>query len=88
MAWPEFEALFDGSIDLYKVFLPSTALEISTSAVGRMVRLRRKVIDTSIQSLLFETYHLACADRRDKVYAILSIATEGADGIEADSTLR
>lgn len=84
MAWSEFEALFDGSIDLYKVFLPSTALEISSSAAGRMVRLRRKVIDTSIQSLLFETYHLACAGRGDKVYAILSIATEGADGIEVD----
>ena len=41
-------------------------------------------MDTSTWSLLRETRRLACADRRDKVYAVLGIATEVADGVEAD----
>lgn len=75
---------FNGSIDLYTMFPPSTALNINSSAAARMIRLRRKLMNTSIWSLLRETHRLACADRRDKVYAVLSIATEVADGVEAD----
>lgn len=82
--WKDFEALFNGSIDLYRVFTPSTARKVNTSTAARMERLRRKLVDPSIWNLLQETRHLACADRRDMVYAILSVVTEGVDGIEAD----
>lgn len=49
-----------------------------------MVTLRTKMMDTSLWNLLHETRHLLCEDSLDKVYALLSVATEGCEGIEAD----
>ena len=49
-----------------------------------MITLRTKPMDFSLWNLLKETRNLECADRRDRVYALLSVATEGHEGIEAD----
>lgn len=54
------------------------------SLATRMVTLRAKPMDFSLWNLLKETRNLACWDRRDRVYALLSVATEGHEGIEAD----
>jgi hypothetical protein len=46
--------------------------------------LRTKPIDFSLWNLLRETGNLECADQRDRVYALLSVATGGHEDIEAD----
>jgi hypothetical protein len=38
----------------------------------------------SLWTWLQDTSHLRCADARDKVYALLSVATKGHEGIEPD----
>ena len=57
------------------------------SAAARMVELCGQNTPTSLWILLQFTQHLNCYDPRDKVYALLSIAKSGADGIEADYTM-
>ena len=49
--------------------------------------LRSESIDSSLYNLLKVTQNLECADRRDRVYALLSVATTGHEGIEADYNL-
>jgi hypothetical protein len=82
--WTDFVTLFDGTVQIYDAFPPETALRINSSPAAHMVRLHRKLMDTSLWNLLQESKHMACTDRLDKVYAILSIATEGRGDIEAD----
>jgi hypothetical protein len=41
-------------------------------------------MDFSLWNLLQETKNLQCADRRDRVYALLSIATEGHEDIKPE----
>lgn len=38
--------------------------------------------------LLATTKHLRCADQQDRVYALLSVATTGHEGIRADYTVQ
>jgi hypothetical protein len=81
----DFGALFDGTIPLYDLLDPKTAFSLKfNSPAGRMVRLCRKMMSSSLWNLLRETRHLVCEDRRDKVYALLGVATCGAADIEAD----
>jgi hypothetical protein len=54
------------------------------SLATRMVTLRAKPMDFSLWSLLKETRSLECADQRDRVYALLSVASEGYGQVEAD----
>jgi hypothetical protein len=84
ISWNCLEALFKGRTKLYNFLPAETARRINCSPAARMVRLRTKLIDCSVWNLLHESRHLECMDRRDKVYALLSIATEGLEDIEAD----
>lgn len=54
------------------------------SLATRMMTLRTKPMDFSLGNLLKETRNLECADRRDRVYALLNFATQGHEDIEAD----
>lgn len=54
------------------------------SAAATMLMLCSRRMPTSLWTLLQLTSHLHCYDPRDKVYALLSIARTGADGIDAD----
>jgi hypothetical protein len=57
---------------------------LNQSLATRMITLRSKPIDSSLWNLLKETRNLECADQRDRVYALLSVATRGHENIEAD----
>lgn len=57
------------------------------SPAGAMVELILMSIDTSLWALLLATRHLRCAVPHDKVYALLSVAEAGHDGIDADYTM-
>jgi hypothetical protein len=54
------------------------------SLAMRMMKLRIQPMDWSLFKLLKETKDLECADQRDRGYALLSVATEGQQGITAD----
>ena len=54
------------------------------AAAARMLELCGQNTPSSLWLLLQVTQHLDCYDPRDKVYALLSMAKSGADGIEAD----
>jgi hypothetical protein len=41
-------------------------------------------MDFSLWNILRDTRNLECADQRDRVYALLSVATRGHENIEAD----
>jgi hypothetical protein len=89
LEWERFARLFDGrmliqQLTLYEILPTETARRINCSPAARMVRLRTKLIDTSLWNLLHESRHLECTDRRDRVYALLSMATEGLEDIEPD----
>jgi hypothetical protein len=59
---------------------------LQQSSAAKIIRLTEKTVDTSLRTLLEETRHLCCIDIRDKVYAILSVAKSGCQGIEPDYT--
>jgi hypothetical protein len=84
LEWDRFAGLFDGRIKLYNILPTETARRINCSPAAHMVRIRTKLIDTSLWNLLHESRHLECTDRRDRVYALLSMATEGLEDIEPD----
>lgn len=54
------------------------------SLATRMIMLRTKPMLYSLWSLLIETRNLQCADPRDRLFALLSVACEGHEGIAAD----
>jgi hypothetical protein len=58
--------------------------KLRRSLATRMVTLRANRMRSSLWNLLQETKDLDCADNRDRVYALLSVAMEGCQGIEAD----
>lgn len=49
-----------------------------------VMKTEQKPLDTSLWTLLQATADLQCADPRDRVYALLSVATEGHEHIEPD----
>jgi hypothetical protein len=57
---------------------------LNNSLATRMMTLRTKPINFSLWNLLTETRNLDCADEHDRVYALLSVTTEGHEDIEAD----
>jgi hypothetical protein len=57
------------------------------SVAARMVGLCGQNTPTSLWLLLQLTQHLHCYDPRDRVYALLSMAKSGHDGIDADYTM-
>jgi hypothetical protein len=57
------------------------------SSATKMIDLCSGTTPTSLWLLLQMTPHLDCYDRRDRVYALLSMAKTGAEGIDADYEL-
>ena len=57
---------------------------LRTSPAGTMVNLTCMPLNTSLWALLLVTKHLQCAEPHDKVYALLSVAKSGHEGIYAD----
>jgi hypothetical protein len=57
---------------------------LRNSLSTKMITLRTKPMNFSLWNLLKETKNLDCADEHDRVYALLSLATDGHEGIEAD----
>jgi hypothetical protein len=60
---------------------------VKLSVAARMVQLCGQSTPTSLWLLLQLTQHLDCYDPHDKVYALLSMAKSGHDGIDADYTM-
>lgn len=57
---------------------------MKTGLATGMVTRRTASLKASLWTLLHETQDLHCTDKRDKVYALLSVATDGHESIEAD----
>jgi len=57
---------------------------IANSPAMRMRDLNLESVNTVLWSLIQETRHLRCFDIRDKIYALLGVATKGHGSIEPD----
>lgn len=60
---------------------------LESSAASNMVALCGRTTPTSLWLLIQFTQELHCYDPYDKIYALLSIATSGHDGIDADYSI-
>ena len=84
ISWDKFKQLWLVVVDI----ATRDAMELlKQSLATRMMTLRSKPIDFSLWNLLKETQTLECSNQRDRVYALLSVATAGHEGIEADYDL-
>jgi hypothetical protein len=81
--WAAFRNLWVVVVDL-RGFEDGVSELLNNSLATRMMTLRTKPINFSLWNLLKETRNLDCADEHDRVYALLSVATEGHEDIEAD----
>jgi hypothetical protein len=84
--WNHFTQLWRAIVDIATTD-EGRSDQLKQSLATRMMTLRSKPINFSLWNLLKETKNLECADRRDRVYALLSVATAGHEGIEADYNL-
>ena len=73
---------------VYGLYLDSEGQKLSTTPAVRMVFLRTSVIGISLYHILKATSHLHCTDPRDRVYALLSVASQGHEEIRADYTIQ
>ena len=76
LLWAEFEGC-RGAINRLR-------FRMDSKIPARMIELRTKSMDTSLWGLLEATRDMLCEDPRDRVYALLSIATAGHEGIDVD----
>ncbi|KAM0693179.1 hypothetical protein Q7P36_006432 [Cladosporium allicinum] len=83
ISWHEFTQLWRTIVDIAATD-EKCSDRLKQSLATRMMTLRAKPIDFSLWNLLKETRNLECADQRDRVYALLSVATVGREGIEAN----
>lgn len=83
LSWDDFRNVWRVIVDIATTSEDASE-RLRQSLATRMMTLRTKPMDFSLWNLLKETRNLECADRRDRVYALLSVATEGHEGIEAD----
>jgi hypothetical protein len=83
ISWSQFKQLWRAIIEIATTDEVRSE-RLNQSLATRMMTLRSKPMNFSLWNLLNETRNLECADRRDRVYALLSVATEGHKGIEAD----
>jgi hypothetical protein len=80
----QFMQYFNGGISFYDITSSRTTIDVIVSPVARMLRFHTKMTTCFLVELLAATKDLLCTDHRDRVYAILSIAATGAEGIRAD----
>jgi len=73
---------------VHRLYMDHQAEALSDSPAAQMILLRTRSMGTSIWHLLEATQHLCCTDPRDRVYALLSVATTGHEGICADYTIQ
>jgi len=85
LSWSQFKTLQQVIEDLVKTSVRDLRW-LRESLATRMIEMRTREVDTSLWNLLWETRNLECADQRDRVYALLSVATEGHENVEADYT--
>jgi hypothetical protein len=83
ISWDQFAQLWRTIVEIATTD-KHRSKRLKHSLATRMMTLRSKPINFSLWNLLKETQNLECADRRDRVYALLSVATTGHEGIEAD----
>jgi hypothetical protein len=83
ITWSDFRNLWSVVVEL-RGFQDDISELLNNSLATRMMTLRTKPMDFSLWGLLKETRSLECADEHDRVYALLSVATEGDEDIEAD----
>jgi hypothetical protein len=83
MTWDEFTLLWRVIMDI-EMTDEDRSTRLYQSLATRMMTLRSNPIDSSLWNLLKETRDLECADQRDRVYALLGVATSGHEDIEAD----
>jgi hypothetical protein len=83
ISWDQFTMLWRVVVDIAMTDEEGSE-RVRQSLATRMMMLRAKPMDFSLWNLLKETRNLECADQRDRVYALLSVATDGHERIEAD----
>ncbi|GAB7333713.1 hypothetical protein MBLNU13_g05251t2 [Cladosporium sp. NU13] len=83
LSWDDFGNLWRVVVDIATTSEDASE-RLRQSLATRMITLRTKPLDFSLWNLLQETRSLECADQRDRVYALLSVASEGHEHIKAD----
>jgi hypothetical protein len=83
ITWTAFRNLWSVIVE-HECFQDDISELLNNSLATRMMTLRMKPMDFSLWNLLKVTRSLDCADEHDRVYALLSVATEGHEDIEAD----
>lgn len=83
ISWKHFRSIWRVVAEL-GMSNEDTAEMLKNSLATRIVTLRTKPMNFSLWNLLKETKDLECADQHGRVYALLSVADEGHEDIEAD----
>jgi hypothetical protein len=86
ISWDQFRLLWRAIVDIATTD-GSRSDRLKQSLATRMLTLRSKPIDFSLWNLLRKTQTLECSNPRDRVYALLSVATAGHEDIQADYSL-
>jgi hypothetical protein len=86
ISWHQFRLLWRAIVDIATTDR-SRSDRLKQSLATRMMTLRSKPMDFSLWNLLRETQTLECSNPRDRVYALLSVATVGHEDIQADYSL-
>jgi hypothetical protein len=86
--WSHFHALMKHAHAISGISqLGDNTEAVANSPAMRMMNLSLKFVNTMLWSLLQRTTHLRCFDARDKLYALLGVATKGHESIEPDYTI-
>lgn len=73
---------------VHDLYMDYDVRDLFDTPAVRMILLRTRSMGTSLWHMLEATKHLRCTDQRDRVYALLSVATTGHEGIRADYTIQ
>lgn len=73
---------------VHDLYMDYDVQDLFDTPAVRMILLRTRSMGTSLWHMLEATKHLHCADQRDRVYTLLSVATTGHEGICADYTVQ
>lgn len=84
LSWDNFRNIWLVVVEIATTGGDASSERLRQSLATRMMTLRTKPMDLSLWNLLKETSNLECADARDRVFALLSVATQGHEGIKAD----
>jgi ankyrin repeat protein len=87
-SWYQFESLLQYAHARSGIpQLDDNTEAVMNSPAMRIMNLNLKSVDTALWSLIQETTHLRCFDLKDKIYALLGVATKGHGTIEPDYTI-